>query len=678
MIWSLALPNHYPNRLNGIAQLWIGQPSVCDRLSGILGVPTPAGETSDKAGARRETAAKVAALVIANALIFQEQLAITDRRIQPLKTLAKAPDVASEAQKQWQWIWQNINYVPIFQLGDRVMEQLPLSQQTLSAFRALLTEAETICSQQAALRHDLMGRIYHWLLHEGKYLGTFYLAVSTATLLLKLVMGSQWDRDFGDPTELASFKVADLACGTGTLLMAAAQALSDNYIRSRAESGRSLNAVDLQTLHRALMENILYGYDVLPSAVHLTASTLALLAPEVAFVRMNLYAMPMGLEPNGTPRLGSLDFLDNRDGLLTQMALDDSQQEIVKTSAGKELIGSAKIPNLDLCVMNPPFVRSVGGNLLFGSLPDERGKMQIQLKKLVQTVPASITAGLGSVFVALANQYLKPGGRLAFVLPHALSSGESWGKTRELIGQKYHLEMVITSHDAGRPNFSENTDLSEILFIARKLKEGEHPGETAYVSLWYNPSTIHGAMDLAERILKVDRAGAIHAHQDKLGEVFTLSAPQSDHPWTGALFAQAHLAELTAMLSHGALTLTGVTTFIPLCPLRNLGTLGPDRRDIHDGFAVSFGDDEWSPYAAFWDHKASDVGTIAQTPNAMLIARKTAAAGRPVRSAEKLWLGAGRILLAERLWTITHRVIGVGFTQPILGNTWWALDTSAL
>ena len=40
--------------------------------------------------------------------------------------------------------------------------------------------------------------------------------------------------------------------------------------------------------------------------------------------------------------------------------------------------------------MNPPFVRSVGGNLLFGSLPDDRGAMQNELKKRVKTLQAAL------------------------------------------------------------------------------------------------------------------------------------------------------------------------------------------------------------------------------------------------------------------------------------------------
>ncbi|RWO21748.1 N-6 DNA methylase [Mesorhizobium sp.] len=329
-------------RLEGVAKLWMGQAGSCDRLSAILGIAPPKGETKDKAAARRESAAKVSALVLANALIFQEQLATTDGRITSLRKIEQAKNLVDTVAAHWKWIWENINYVPIFQLGERVLAELPSSNNTTIAVESLLREAKAICEQQAALRHDLMGRIYHWLLHNAKYLGTYYTSVSSATLLLKLAMAAKWKQDFGDPVALASFKVADLACGTGTLLMAAAQAVSDVYIRVRAEDGRTLDDKDLSTLHRAIMENMLHGYDVLPSAVHLTASTLAMLAPEVAFVKMNLFVMPMGMD-HGQARLGSLDFLEDNE-IKTQMALDYSHAETIQTGAAFTKAAKAKIP----------------------------------------------------------------------------------------------------------------------------------------------------------------------------------------------------------------------------------------------------------------------------------------------------------------------------------------------
>ena len=344
-------------QLDAISKLWQGQAGTCDRLSRILGITPPKGEKPDKARERRETAAKVAALVLANAMIFQEQLAPTNLRVSTLAKLEKETDIVSAIRKEWKWIWENVNYVPIFQLGESVLEELPSSPQSLAPVRALVVQAKAICANQAALRHDLMGRIYHWLLHHAKYLGTYYTSVSAATLLLKIALGAKWSQDFSDVRSLADFKVADLACGTGTLLMAAAQALSDEFIGRSADADREIDATTLRSLHATLMENVLHGYDVLPSAVHLTASTLAMLAPEVAFRSINLYVMPLGLTREmgrDTPHLGSLDFLISNQ-IKTQMALDYSHAEIIKTGVAASYAASAKVPKLNLCVMKSSF-----------------------------------------------------------------------------------------------------------------------------------------------------------------------------------------------------------------------------------------------------------------------------------------------------------------------------------
>ena len=457
------------SRIENIAALWGGQTGTCDRLSKILGIKIPKKEKKGDAANRRETSAKVSALVLANAMIFQEQLSFSNANVNTL-TKSTTGSLSKNLQVQWNNIWNEINYTSIFQIAESVLLELPSSAQTADALRELAEQAISICNQQTALRHDLMDRIYHWLLHYAKYLGAYYTSVSAATLLLKLTMALDWGVNFSEDT-LKDFKVADLACGTGTLLMASCQALLDESIIARYKAGLSLNAKDIEHVHKILMEDTIYGYDVLPSAVHLTASTLALLAPEVAFVGMNLYVMPMGID-HKLRQLGSLEFIRG-DLTETQIALDYSQVEFVNASASGAKIVNAKVPRANLFVMNPPFARSVGDNLLFGSLPDERSRLQEELKKLVHEhhLSANIVAGLGSVFVATASKHLAEGGRLAFILPHALISGEAWAPTRKLIADQYHLEVVIVSYDQSRFNFSENTAISEVMFIARKRKK---------------------------------------------------------------------------------------------------------------------------------------------------------------------------------------------------------------
>ena len=299
-------------QIEDIAKLWIGQPATCDRLSKLLGMFGKKNENSDEKNLRRITAAKVASLVFANAMIFQEQLAAYggDARVKSLRAYDHIPDPIEEIKSHWLMIWEKINYITIFQLGEKILAEIPANQSAISFIRRLMTEAKTICANQSALRHDLMGRIYHWMLYHAKYLGTYYTATSSATLLLKLTFAHEWsEHDFGTPENLSTFVVSDLACGTGTLLMASAQALTDKFIVSRVKRGIALDETEFKKLHRILMENVLYGYDVLPSAVHLTASTLGMLSPDVTYRKMNLFVMPMGVTGH-TTYLGSLDFIN--------------------------------------------------------------------------------------------------------------------------------------------------------------------------------------------------------------------------------------------------------------------------------------------------------------------------------------------------------------------------------
>jgi hypothetical protein len=260
---------------------------------------------------RRETTAKLAALMLANAFIFQEQLSALRASVRPIRSVLGDRDFVGRTIGHWEMIINEINYVPIFKVARDILRSLPASSDVDNAIRHLAGRALEIVSKKAALRHDLMGRIYHLLLLEAKYLGTYYTSVPAATLLLKLALDiDRWPKvNWSDSDELRSFQIGDLACGTGTLLMAASQALTDNFIKWELSKGRAVDASTLRDLHKLIIEEMLHGYDVLPSAVHLTASTLALLAPETCFEKMRLYSLPLGKAKAGQVYLGSIDYI---------------------------------------------------------------------------------------------------------------------------------------------------------------------------------------------------------------------------------------------------------------------------------------------------------------------------------------------------------------------------------
>lgn len=384
---------------------------------------------------------RISALILINAMIFQEVLSQRESKVRPLHKFQSDPDPIGSLADHWKYILNEINYHPIFHIAHQLLDCLSADRSTTQAVKKLLITARRIVDWRASLRHDLAGRIYHRLLAEAKYLGAYYTSIPAAVLLLKLALAPQaWDYDWSDLAALRGLRVADLACGTGTLLMAAADTIADNHIRACAEQGKR---PQIDELHGLLIGDILYGFDVLDSAIHLTASTLALRNPEVRIPVTHLGKRDLGGKKQS---LGSLEFLES-----PELGPLFGQPEWVK---GKETdeTRSRILPSLDLCVMNPPFTRSVGGNLLFGSLPsDERSALQRKLRNLVrrQELSASITAGLGSVFIALADKYLKDQGRVALVTERALLSGVAWKKTRELLGQKYHLEWLIVSHEPG-------------------------------------------------------------------------------------------------------------------------------------------------------------------------------------------------------------------------------------
>ena len=642
---------------------------------------------------RRQTTAKLAALMLANAFIFQEQLSSIEEKVLPLRSFFMRRDFIGEIIEHWSMIIDKINYVPIFKVSRDILSAIPANGDTDAAIRNLARRTLEIVSKKAALRHDLMGRIYHFLLLEAKYLGTYYTSVPAATLLLKLALDvDRWTTDWAKAGSVNEFRIADLACGTGTFLMAASQAITDNVVKAKIANNETISNDILTRLHVTLVEETLHGYDVLPSAVHLTASTLAMLAPETCFRKMRLYSLPLGRMQSGQLYLGSIDYI-SASLVRTQLSLMSPEFAV----EGAEQVGAedeqnvARLPSLDLCVMNPPFVRSVGGNLLFGSLPDHRREMQDELAGRMRAtgLSASSTAGLGSVFTAVGDRHVKPGGRLALVLPAAVTTGVAWQRTRDLINGSYVLETVIASHHPGRWNFSENTDLSEVLVIARKHNVGEFnrsvaDSPTQFINLWRNPASSAEALAIADVAARgaaapLHRAGQPHhgISQIMVGAVKygeSVEVPWGEvraSPWLGSCFAQTELVRSVWFLRKGTLILPGrsETVVIPITSLGTLAIIGPDRRDIYDGFELSPA--HRTAYPALWGHAAGIMRNMASRPNSWLSPRSERAPGRPYRDPAVLWGRAGALMIAERMRLNTQRVFAVRLAAPSLSNVWW-------
>ena len=576
---------------------------------------------------QRLPALRIGCLVLFNALAFQDRLAVTNGKVPMVREAWR--NGLSGLHNAWQQICDDIDYVPVFELAANILDVLRDGPAEIHemAIAPLIRAMEDTRRLEG---HDLTGRLFHTLLTDAKFTGAYYTSVPAATLLTRLVFNG-WPAgvDWTDHELPASLNVADLACGTGTLLMAVASEAE----RLHTNAGGK----DRAALHKAMVEQALHGYDVQLSAVHFAATSLAMLNPDIQFDRMNLYVMPLGSE-GGNVSLGSLDFLGESEAAV-QFALSNDSNTVTQGAQRVSARGArgagegitARIPDLDLVIMNPPFTRP---GLLFGNLPTpERRRIQGELNRRLRSMQGSAIAGMGAAFVAAAAPKLKPSeGRMALVLPLTVCTGQSWEQTRALIEREFELDIVIVSHDPLQWNFSDSTDLSEALLIAtrrparRDKTSGQSEHSTKFVALWQSPGGVLDAHRTAQAIVETAPAGIddtgsalIEIDGEHVGEV--VSIPESrlvGSKWIGVQFARADVTRSAMrLLSESEVWVPGQSTSagIPLRPLGELGSVGPDRRRLIDGF-----DRTHSPtaYPMVEGHNTDEYRSMKCSPNCFL------------------------------------------------------------
>ena len=628
----------------------------------------------------RAAALRIASLVLFNALAFQERLTAVDNDVATVdEALRRKLDGLHNA---WRYICNEIDYVPVFDLAGNIVDvlkdgppevQLPVIEPLARAVR----------DTRKLEGHDLSGRLFHTLLTDAKFSGAYYTSVPAATLLSRLVF-HEWPEhvDWSDHEFPASLNVADLACGTGTLLMAVASEVE----RKHRAAGGSESAA----LHKAMVEQALHGYDVQLSAVHFAATSLAMLNPDIQFDRMNLFVMPLGAEGSNV-LLGSLEFLNTSEAAV-QFALSDPDFGTSLRDAGQVYGGgwrgvdagvTATLPELDLAIMNPPFTRSVGGNLLFGSLPrGERTQLQRELSRRLRSMQASSTAGLGAAFVAAASPKLRPGeGRLALVLPVTVCTGPSWSQTRALIANDYLLDVVVASHDPARWNFSDSTDLSEALLIATRRPANGDGAEhrTTFVNLWQNPNGVLDAHRVAEVVnttqpARIEDTGTalLELDGEHVGEVFSIPETKlKGKQWVGVQFARADVVRSALrLLEDSEVWVPGEAGVgsIPMCRLDEIGEIGPDRRRLVDGFNETTA---VTAYPMIKGHDTNERTSFVCQPDHYLSPLAKPKGGQKPGYGQHLWQQSGRLLIAEGPRLDAARVLAMTSTTNVLSNVWW-------
>ena len=563
------------------------KPRYCEDLAVLLQASLPV------AGKEREIAlehsVRLAGLILVGAFLFQSALSDKDGRVKSPEYFFSGSARFAELADHWKFILGNINYAAIFRVALAVLTE----GQTEKRRTADMMEAAREVRDVARDGVDLMGVMYHEILAEiAKPLGAYYTTIPAATLLSGLALSPQkWGTKWADKNDVGDFRIADLACGSGTLLAAACGQARDNAMRAYMRKILDEENVPIRTpkildeIQRALLEKSVWGYDVLETAVHLTATTLGLMSPETDFRKSHIYCASVGVQSYDAALTGSFQLLESGrvQRVLFDPDVDDEKKRIAHVETGDE--SSEPLPLLDLCIMNPPFVVGRKSAPSYSFLqPDEANRVRAKMNALAKKHGFS-NAGLGPGFVALGEKYIKPGGRMAFIMTSTIAEGRgaAWAGARARIEKTCDLECLIVSREPGRFNFSASTNLQECMFVARKRKNGETPKDRAlFCVLSENPQNGNMALGTALAILDAEESGAewgkLRIDKREIGE-FARLRYRGKSTWDGIAFlnlqlsAAVHAFEISGKIEPYSIG----ASFVPVRPLQEMAKFGSGR-----------------------------------------------------------------------------------------------------
>jgi hypothetical protein len=455
-----------------------------------------------------ESLRQAAAYLLINQLIFYGVLSRGDPDRYPAidpDALRHPADLAGYFQKVLE-----VDYAPTF--GFDVASRLP--PKATDTVRSVL---EVVLAMGVArLRQDVLGKVFHNLipLSVRKPVAAYYTNKQAADLLAALAVRDAKDR------------ILDPACGSGTLLVASYQQ-KRQFLES---AGRSFSEED----HERFLGEEVTGIDIMPFAAHLAVVHLSLQAPRFTTQRVRVAVWdstdldPGDAIPSITRELARAFRRPTLDMFEDGKHPKEKAEYVMKgtfTAAG--FGGDAiHLEPVDVVIMNPPFTSSDRLGAEYKKTLKQRFGEQHELYLRGKM-------GFQGHFLVLADKFLKPGGRVAAVLPQTTLTGEAFGPIVDMFRERYTIHAVVVG--LGRSAFSENTALSEILLVAEKRNP---PQGHRFALLGTKKSPTEWSAEDVEAL--VSRIRAAHDHEDALAVLRWI--PQRD--------LSIERGGLTRLLSH--------------------------------------------------------------------------------------------------------------------------------
>jgi hypothetical protein len=426
-------------------------------------------------------------------------------RVGRLRDAATGHDPVSVLRAAWTAVLR-YDYEPVFAPALDVLEALAAADAqggVNQAVRAVAAWARENAEVYVSMGMEYAGELFSRVLGNQASDGAFFTRQSAARLLAELALDATGEAAWTERPTWRRLRMADLACGSGTLLNAYLEAVKD---RIRKAGGDDRTAADF---HKYAVERLVTGLDINPVSLQMAAGRMTLGNLAVDYRKMALWAMPYGSVDGAGVRLGALELLTDDDvvGSPPEAAGVDQQQGALFLSSAVDPEVVQDIEERRIVMMNPPFTANDKKGRKF--TPEvtkalQRRELQIRDRLAASDTEAARVIDANSIrtmFTPLAEKILvEDGGVLAKILPVTACTGASGLREQSGVPTKFvNLSRFPKTVDAVRDVVAaiRHRRIDEVGSVCEWPEDRVRAGDWSPVQ-WFDPELARAARTIRE------------------------------------------------------------------------------------------------------------------------------------------------------------------------------------
>ena len=596
----------------------------------------------------------IAALLMMNAAMLHQRIANGRwlSGVSDLTAVKNDVNVVRRFSREWNQIMRH-DFRPVLEPAVNAIQAIEDTGKLAGLERALrhiAAEAERIAETYADMGADHAGPLFNRVMGNQASDGAYFTRPVAASIAARLTLDACGEQDWTAPAVWKEHKTVDLACGSGTLLAAI---LTD--MKRREDRGADKDRlVELQKLG---VEETIKGLDINPVSLQLAASQMTAGNQEIRYRQMGLHLMPYGPHPDDQTRVsvGTLELLGQKAIVPRERELGLADDDIVsqvtwRPSDDTEMEDAVSaVKDAHIVIMNPPFTnRAKMGEKFPKEMQQKmRSRADSMEEVLVRADPSlmefSDKNSIRPLFVALADHIQKwPDGVVSMINPTIALSSTSGLKERQILAERFHIHTVLTCHQPGNINMSQQTNINESIVVMRRHLNGPKP-PTRFIHLDRLPVDEGDVEDL-HRCLRECDLGQMSNGWGEVSEWPTERMEAGD--WTPAIWRAPELAEAARRFAnHPDLlainTVHGTPGSFPI--LKSKGSEGQQT-------IQSKPDEHWVPKKRNENHLKLNGGTYPE--------------------ADKILEKAGYLLMTAGQDNSTARLTATADNARYVGNGW--------